>query len=767
MKDLKRGRNVALVGAVLQAIFALLAVILWRTTGSRAMFTTWWLLLGGLPLWLMTALLFYVRMLAEREARELEELAAGADESRLFSQAERLEMRPAERRVAFMERWAVRGLTLAMAAYQITLGMLMVQRLRATDATTPEGSGPAAAFLALVVVISFLYSRYCTGMSKRAQWSLLRATGAYLLVCMGVEALLFVAMLASATYPIGEVWISYVPPVIMVIYGLELILGFVMDIYRPRVPGAAYRPAYDSRLFNLLAEFGRVGHSIADTINYQFGFEVSRTWFYQLVSRAIVPLLIFAMAALALASSFVVVEDGESCIIKVWGRPIEGPNGAKVFGPGAHWKWPWPIATTERIGTGRMHTLILGVGEEKAPAQTADGRELIVWSEDHGIGGQAEEDFLIGVPKQQVEEREQEGQAGAAAYAVSVIRLVVVVQYRITDAYRWAYGSSDSGTLLESLSREEMMKYCAAATLDTRVSDATDRPQAIMTWGRAAAAQHLQERIQKRVEEAGLGVSIQFVGIVSAHPPAEVIPEYEKVLEAERLQDKQRYEAQAQASEVLAEVAGQPGQALQLYLSIHAEQVYRNLQKDRNDEVRFAASVGEYIRRTRGQIESLKQELQRERLLGRQEADLADTQRLKERYETMLGRLEAIRKDPKGYDYDAAIAASSGRTESLFDQLDGTPAKLVAEARASRWEAEQKAWTAVEVYRRKLLPYHASPTVYRFDRMMDVYDEVLPEMQKYVLGADPKQVEIRLNLERTASDYQEGVVEAIEDSANK
>ena len=767
MKDLKRGRNVALAGAVLQTVFAVLAVILWRTTGSRAMLTTWWFLLGGLPLWLMTALLFYVRILADREAREIEELATGEDESRLFSQAERLEMRPAERRVAFMERWVVRGLTLAMAGYQITLGALMVRYLRLTEPTTPTGSGQAAAFLALVVVTSFLYSRYCTGMSNRPVWSLLRATGAYLLVCMAVETLLFVAMLASETYPIGEIWVSYIPPAIMILYGVELVLGFVMDIYRPRIPGAEYRPAYDSRLFNLLAEFGRVGHSIADTINYQFGFEVSRTWFYQLVSRAIVPLLIFAVAVLALASAFVIVEDGESCIIKVWGRPVEGPNGAKAFGPGYHWKWPWPIATMERIGTGRMHTVVLGVGDEKAPATTKDGRELIVWSEDHGIGGQAEKDFLIGVPKQQQEQREQEGQAGAAAYAVSVIRLVVVVQYRITDAYRWAYGSSDSSSLLTNLAKEEMMKYCASATLDTKVSDATDRPQAIMTWGRAAAAKHLQERIQKRVDEAGLGASIQFVGIVSAHPPSDVIPEYEKVLEAERLQDKQRYEAQANASEVLAEVAGQPGQALQLYLAIHAEQVYRNLKKDRTDATRFAAAVKEYIRRTEGQIKSLKQELQREQLLGRQKMDLADTQRLRERYEEMRDRLVAMRKDRQGYDYDAAIAAASARTETLFDKLDGTPAKLIAEARASRWEAEQKAWTSVEVYRRKLLPYKASPTVYRFDRMMDVYDEVLPEMQKYVLGANPKEVEFRVNLERAASDYQQSVVEALEDSGSK
>ena len=42
-----------------------------------------------------------------------------------------------------------------------------------------------------------------------------------------------------------------------------------------------------------IAEPGRIGSSIADALNYQFGFEVSKTWFYQLLSRACVPLIIF------------------------------------------------------------------------------------------------------------------------------------------------------------------------------------------------------------------------------------------------------------------------------------------------------------------------------------------------------------------------------------------------------------------------------------------------------------------------------------------
>ena len=765
MNELKRGQKVALIGAGLQVLLAVLAVILWRSTGSSALLTSWWLLLGGVPVWVMTAVLFYARDLAAREAQELEELQSSGDQSRLFSEAERLEQRPAARRVTMMERWAVRVLTLGMAAYHLVIAWWMFNVLRSADSVLLKGTGPAAAFLALSIVVSFLYSRYCTGMAKTKTWSLLRPAGAYLLICMIVNGCLFIAMLASTAYPLAEAWVAFVAPGIMFIYGLEMILGFILDLYRPHIPGAEYRPAYESRLLNLLSEFGRVGHSIADTINYQFGFEVSGTWFYQLVSKAIVPLLIFGVLVLLLASSFVIVEEGEACIVKVLGRPIEGPHGAKMLGPGGHWKWPWPVATTERIEVGRIHTVVLGVGQERAAAKDRFGRNLIVWSEDHGYGGRAETDFLIAVPKAQQKQREQDGLDGQAAYAVNVIRLVVSIQYRIDDAYEWAYNSSDSASLLKSLANEVMTEYCASATLDDKVSDESQRPQAIMTWGREAAASNLQKRIQSRIDRAKLGAKIMFVGIVSAHPPTSVIPDYEKVLEAERDQDKQRYQAQSRAAQILAAVAGQPANALKLYLSIHVERVLRTLQKEQSDPVRFNSSLAEYSRRTAEQIEALNLELTREQQLGRKTDDKDSEpieQQLKRRYGALASQLKAIGAKPKSYDYATAIAAASAQTESLFERLDGEPAKRIAEARAARWQKEQTAWTAVETYRRTLLPYQACPEVYRFDRIMDIYDELLPKIKVYVLSGDSKDVEIRMNLEEPPGDFQQGMAEALQ-----
>jgi hypothetical protein len=43
--------------------------------------------------------------------------------------------------------------------------------------------------------------------------------------------------------------------------------------------------------------------------------------------------------------------------------------------------------------------------------------------------------------------------------------------------------------------------------------------------------------------------------------------------------------------------------------------------------------------------------------------------------------------------------------------------------------------------------YLACPEIYRLNKLMDMWDEVLPNKEKYVLGVDPNKVELYINLE--------------------
>ncbi len=745
MKDQKRGKNIAVIGAVLQAIIVVVVVILWRMSGSHSAFTGLWLLAGGVFLWLMTVLLFYARQLERQEAVDLQELIErGGGEGTIFEEQEKLDLRPARQRLEFLLRWIVPVFTLLFAAYHATLGLLMIRYLRIAEPLAASRPMETALFLLIIGFGAFLFSRYCTGMSSQPQWRLLRATGSYLLICVlfiwsAAAGMLFVSQGVGQI----ETIVAFILPGIQLIFAAELLLNFVLDIYRPRLPGDEYRPSYDSRLFNLLAEPTRVGHSIADTINYQFGFEVSGTWFYQLISRAFVPLIAFAVLVMFGMTSIVVVNDGEQCVVKHWGKV---PADHQTLEAGIHFKWPWPIDTAERFETGLIHEITLGVGQSRSPSLTRDRNELVLWTEEHGA--QTEENFLIGVPpRQEVRRKTDEGETGKAP-SVSIIKLVVLLQYRVGDVYKYGYQFTDAGEMLRYIANQEMVRYCASGTLDEVVSDETDRPQAIMTSGRSAAAKTLQRRIQKRLDEAGVGVELVFVGIISAHPPVSAVPQFEKVMETERLQDQQRYAAEAEASRILAEVAGDPGDALELFLALRKGEVFEELSKQKDIPEQFAPAVEEFIRRAEGQIKALGLEIYREKLLGKKDSNLKTRIRLQKAYEEFLRYLRLAQKDREGFDYTARVEKADQAVKYLFDGLEGEPAKLLAEARAYRWERELKEQSDLETYRRKLLPYLAAPRVYMFDRYMDVLDEVLPDMKKYVVGVDRDLLEIRLNLEQ-------------------
>ena len=752
MKDQKRGKNVAIVAAVLQAIITLVMVIIWRLTGSAAAMVSLWMLLGGVAVWLTTAVLFYARQLEQQEALEYQEIQSPGQSSGIFDKSQALSLRPAASRVALLERWFVPIFTLLLAAYNAAMGVLMLRYLRDTVPGELTNMAEGTVFLVLVGFGAFLFSRYCTGMGRAAQWRLLRPAGALLLACALFIAAVAIALLVASqqNYQLERI-VAYALPAVQIIYAIELLLNFVLDLYRPRIPGDEYRPSYESRLLGLLAEPGRVGHSLAEAVNYQFGFEVSKTWFYQLISRAIVPLIVFGVVVMFALSSVVIVRDGEGYVVKHWGQLTQART---LLQPGLALKWPWPIDTVQRFNTGEIHEVVLGVGEKTQPKYTRDGQELILWTEEHGFGSHIERDFLVGVPRR--EEATARNEAGKAP-AVSIIKLVVVVRYRVTDPYKYGYKYTDAKELLTCVADEEMVRYCASATLDQAVSGQADRPQAIMTHGREAAARALKKRIQTELDKVDLGVEIVFVGIVSAHPPAAAVPQFEKVLETERLQDQQRYKAQAQANQTLAEVAGNPGDALELFLSLSQAEVFAELSKIKNDPPAFARAIDGFLRRTTGQISALELEIRREKLLGKKEADMPNLTMLRDGYQQFLTRLKLAKKQGPKFDYAQAVAKASKRVDALFARLEGTPAKLIADAQAYRWKRQLREQTALETYQRMLLPFGQAPRVYMFDRYMDVLDETLPGMKKYVIGIDRKLLDLRMDMKQHRSVISQGL----------
>ena len=142
--------------------------------------------------------------------------------------------------------------------------------------------------MAGVAFVSFLFSRYVGGMTREPEYQLLKSGSIYLFANALVCLLLTICLgLVSSGILVPERVLAIAVRYLLVVLGLEFLVNFVLGFYRPRVSAEVFRPAFESRLIGLVSEPGGIAKSIAEAVNYQFGFEVSTTWFYKMLERAV------------------------------------------------------------------------------------------------------------------------------------------------------------------------------------------------------------------------------------------------------------------------------------------------------------------------------------------------------------------------------------------------------------------------------------------------------------------------------------------------
>lgn len=801
MKDQNRGKNIALAGTVLQVAFTLTLLVIALKTGSRAAMTALWYFVGGVGVWLMTALLFYSRKLEQQEQQELDELDAKGDSGGLFQRGRDLSLRPAASRVQFIEKWIVPGFALTLAGFYAVMGVLVfmgTQFQHAQDKTwSMHNLGAGILFAIIPGFLAFLFSRYCTGMSSQVQWRPLRAASAQMLLgAVFIAGILGVFAAGWWGYPKVDFYVACVIPVAQIVLAAELVISFLLEIFRPRVPGEERRLTYDGRILGLLAEPTRVGHSIAETLNYQFGFEVSKTWFYRLLGKALVPLVLLGAFILWLMSGLVIIQQGQQGVVLHWGRAEAG----QVLEPGLRVKWPWPIDTVRIFDTGKVHELQIGVGAARPDLIVVNGQELQLWTQKHGAYNEL--DFLVAVPSRDRVGPARGTDGDSPPPPVNIINLVLSVQYRIADPYKFGYRYVDASKVLEGASYREMVRYCASATLDSRTPGApAGSPQAIMTSGWSDASKALEDRIRLAVGPEGLdlGVDVAAVQLLAVHPPSEAAGSFEAVLAAEREQDRARHEAQGEANKTLAAVAGDPDAALELAMAIRRLEQLDSLADLQKSPDEFDKNLRGYIRHGVESLKMLRKEIRREGLLGKLGASAGPAggkvkyaQLLRERMgeldkelkplvgqivdwpmleslglggtakerlaanqvRNLLELLDVFKDGPKA-DLATLTAQARQQADVHFARAAGESARMIASAGAYRLGKEMAERTRAERFQRELVAWQASPNMYVLDRRLDAWDAVLPGMIKYVIGVDPRRVETWLNWEREGKGLQD------------
>ncbi|HOX40415.1 MAG TPA: hypothetical protein PL033_20725 [Candidatus Brocadiia bacterium] len=587
MVSRKKAESAAIVGLVVQCAFTGLAFGIASWAGSTAVRLEGWHLLGGLGLWLVTFFHLRQKRLADEEALESEELERSRLGDRIFEETE-TEAGTARSGLRTFERWFVPILTVLCSAY---LGFAVYSGVKKCWPVPGELSlrNQAAAAVAMVFItfLGFLIARYTSGMAEQIEWRLLRAGSSYLMGNVLASLALTIALaLAHFSLNQGETVLIYVLPVLMGLIAVEYVLNLILDVYRPRVPGQEWVPPYESRLLGLFAQPQGILRTLAATLDYQFGFKVSDTWFYQFMHRAIAPLLLIQVAILWLMSCVVVIQPGERAFIERFGKPhltkADKANGllASEYEAGYFLKLPWPIEKARIIETTHVRMFWLGL-QYKAMRSPTDqiistieegdsNEDVMLWNVKHTFTDRRLEGYNLLVPSlmDAVTHKQLASLVPELADAPeqNIVRAHLPVFYTVKESgenrldadgkqplYQFYYSSVDAPALLKQIADRCLLVF--AASVD------------FLEWmgsGRDEAQLALRDAIQEQADAAGIGVRVVSVGMAIVHPPTDVASDFQAVSGAtqekfttihiaEAEKNVSMNEAQGEAAKIVAE----------------------------------------------------------------------------------------------------------------------------------------------------------------------------------------------------------------------
>lgn len=484
--------------------------------------------------------------LEETERIEMEDLARSRSKSTLF-ETSAADSFPARRSREQFEKWMVPAFTILLFIFQAGACWVFYRRLQLADNSVGTNAAVGGAIFAGVALFQVLLGLYATKLARYARIRLLRPGGASLL--MGF----FVAMAAAATetldyfgYPHWDVRVAWFLTGLLGLIALETCLALVFEAYRPRVQGKLQRLIYESRLVGLLGQPTGLFSTAAQALDYQFGFNVSQTWFFRFLERAFTRLLLVQAGLLLLLTVFVVVEPGEEALLERFGTPVKG---REVLQPGLHLKFPWPMDRAHRHATREVQHFNVGFVPDDH-----DGENVLLWTRSHY---KEEHNMLVASDEPQVGEADDEQRI-----PVNFLTVSIPVQYLIRDLRQWTYGHANPAMLLERIANREVVRYLASVDIET-----------LMSSGRQEAAQELKTKIAEEAEEAGLGVEIIFVGLQDIHPPIgsrdiQVAAAYEQVIGAEQEKEAAILSAEGDAFEMLPTAQGD---AVVLVNSAHSQ----------------------------------------------------------------------------------------------------------------------------------------------------------------------------------------------------
>jgi regulator of protease activity HflC (stomatin/prohibitin superfamily) len=458
------------------------------------------------------------------EKLEMDELARTRGGSSLF-EAKDSEVFPARRAREQFEKFFIPGFGVLLLLLEAGGAWLLWRWIASASAPiAADRAMPALSLFAIFSLLLFLLGRFSVTMARLEHHRLLRPGASFLLLGAYI---CFVTALAIAgvktELPRLDHYVAKVLCGLLGLMAVEILVTLLLEIYRPRVKGKVSRLVYDSRIVGILAQPESLFTTAAQTIDYQFGFNVSETWFFQLLKKNLVWLLLAQLAVLLLSTCVVFVDAGQQAVLERFGKPVA------TLVPGAHFKLPWPADKVYHYRTEQIQSFDVGY----TPDPQSDGANTILWSVSHS----KEDNFLV-ANRELVTIKSENADTNDMLKAppVSLITVSIPVEFQINDVMAWAYQNADPAGLMQDIATRAIVHYLVGVDFNSVMSEA-----------KLKAAQTLRDEIQAAADARRLGVKILFVGLQDIHPPVKVAADYEKVVGAQQTKLATILNAQADA----------------------------------------------------------------------------------------------------------------------------------------------------------------------------------------------------------------------------
>ncbi len=696
----QQATRVAGFGLLLQLAVGITLLVFGRVVDDTALAAASFYVLPGALVWGSLILVFHQHKLERLESLEREEIAAARAEGRGFFEAEGGTGDAAARRLRQMHQYLLPGAALGMAGILLLLAILQLQYyLRLDDPTSEVEAFQVGRYLGWQLaisiglsLISFIFSRFVAGMAKQPAWQHLRGGAgvmvgtALVLLALGVGIVLQVFQQPKALEYVakGVAWF-------MALAAGEVLLNFILNLYRPRRPGEFPRPAFDSRVLGLLAAPDNIVRSINEAINYQFGFEITSSWGYRLLLRSFAALLVLGAVVLVLLSTVVVVGPGQQAVRLRGGRVVGDVHQGTLL-----LKWPWPFETAEVVDVATIRSLTLG--PKPFPVGSVN-----LW------GGQLPQDperysLIVAAPRLSAEVERDLGRRSEAAEALrpgaaiapgsaplapppaedasarsvssqfALVDADVVMNYRIRDDGLLEYLNFCNDTRVRKSPldmRERALRAIAMRELSQLLS--TQPLDDVLSPRGNSLGTALKERIQAAFDREKAGVEVVSVHTPFLRPPGEAGEMYESLSVSTQNARMFLEEARRSVDVTMATLVGEVAAAPALVAEIRA---------------------WERLRATRG-------------------------------------------------DSDPEVIAARARLERALTAQPAQVASVIAQARARRWGLHLEARRNAAEVMGQAPAYRAAPELYRQRRTMEVLAQALANVRvKYVLGLDPRRVMI-------------------------